>query len=297
MSSRKDAFLQRIELLMDRKLVDIDQGAIDSARIVDLPDIAASEPPPPPIQSALDIIRFALLVNSINHQFWDVADGQFERYSHQGKVGAIAMMAGVGALLSEAGSFDALEKRGPLLPADIARCFGPIPDPAGRAQALNESIGPKGKAAAMLLADAWRDEGHWDLSHASAVSTLLPAGFEDSFLKKSQLCLWMAQGMMASRGFEPPSVELTCFADYQIPKVLRGMGVLLYGKRIAAKVDAGCVMEQDSPEEIAIRAATVIACEKLSAALGISAPQLDFWLWTQRNEHSAPFHRVRTRRY
>jgi hypothetical protein len=233
MSSRKDAFLQRIELLMDRKLVDIDQGAIDSARIVDLPDIAASEPPPPPIQSALDIIRFALLVNSINHQFWDVADGQFERYSHQGKVGAIAMMAGVGALLSEAGSFDALEKRGPLLPADIARCFGPIPDPAGRAQALNESIGPKGKAAAMLLADAWRDEGHWDLSHASAVS----------------------------------------------------------------KVDAGCVMEQDSPEEIAIRAATVIACEKLSAALGISAPQLDFWLWTQRNEHSAPFHRVRTRRY
>lgn len=298
MSNHKDDFLRRAAKLMKPQLVLIDNDAIASMAVGELPDAGGQAPLfPTEAQSPLDIIRFALLLNSINHQFWDIVDGQFQRYSHQGKVGAIAMIDGLRSLVSAAGSLAALEGAGPLSPADVERFFGAIPDPAGRARALNEALGPKGRAAATLLLDATVDEGVWGIAHAQAISTLLPLGFEDPFLKKSQLCLWISKGMLLAAGHRPPRADLTCFADYQVPKVLRSMGVLVYGKRLAAKVDAGCLLAQDGPEETAIRSSTIIACERLAASLGTSAPQLDLWLWLRRNDHPQLFHRVKTRRY
>jgi hypothetical protein len=148
-----------------------------------------------------------------------------------------------------------------------------------------------------LLADSAHGGEAWGIEHARAIALMLPSGYEDPFLKKAQLCMWMAKGMLEAGGMAAPEVDSTAFADYQIPKVLRGLGVLGYGEELAAKVDAGLVLEESGPMEVAIRAATVVACEKISQSKSISAPALDFWLWSRRNEFAEPFHRVRTMRY
>ena len=291
---RKDDFVKKIERMMDASLVWIDEQAIEALDLGALPEggIGAGEPAPKEAATELDVIRFALAANAINHQFWDVVDGKFERYRHGQDVGAMAMMSGMRRMLEEAGSFDALEARLPLKVQDIERWFGPMPDPAGRAQALGEALGRKGKAAAMLLSDASRDGEAWGIDHAGAIASLLPSGYEDPLLKKAQLCLWMAKGMLEAR-----QVVVTCFADYQVPKVLRGLGILKYADPVASRVDSGNLIAQDDPIEVAIRAATVVACERVAKAKGVSPHELDYLLWTKRNDFPQPFHRVRTRRY
>lgn len=294
---RKADFVKKIERMMDESLVSINDQAISGLEMGAAGLSAPGDPPPAGVDSELDILRFAIAINSINHQFWDVVDGSFERYQNNGLVGALAMVQGVAALVGEAGSFGVLEKRLPLTARDIEQCFGAIPNPDARAVALGEALGRKGKAAAMLLRDCAKDGRNWGIEHAQAIATLLPAGYEDPFLKKAQLCLWMAKCMLEQRGVKAPEVDVTCFADYQVPKVLRGLGVLSYGKSLAALVDSGAILQENSPEEIAIRAATVVACERISVAHGVPPERLDFWLWLRRNEFSQPFHRVRTARY
>lgn len=103
--------------------------------------------------------------------------------------------------------------------------------------------------------------------------------------------------MLKAGGIDAPAVELTCFADYQVPKVLRGLGILVYAPKLQAMVDRGELLEQDSPMEVAIRAASIIACEMISKKKNVSSAELDFWLWQRRNDFDGLFHRTLTRRY
>lgn len=293
----KQEFLRRIERMADPERVRIRSDRIRALEIGELPEIGAAEPAPEAARSEMDILRFALMANSINHQFWDIGAEGFERYARNGKVGALAMFEALGEWVEKAGSIGALEAELPLTADRIAELFGGLPDPGERARALGEALGPAGRAAASRMLESLREGKVWGVELAGEISALLPSGFEDPFLKKSQLCLWMAKGMLEARGFGPARTDLTCFADYQIPKVLRGMGVLEYSEALAARVDRGELLESDGPEERAIRAATVSACEEIASEKGISPAQLDFWLWTRRNETSSLFHRSKTRRY
>lgn len=282
---------------MDPAIVAIDSEAIDKLLIPREHANPPREEPPEQTTSARDIIQFALAINSINHQFWDVVDGRFVRYAHQGQVGAMAMMAGLRALLRQSGSMDAIAGKLPIEAEEIERFFGPIPNPEERALALGQALGPRGLAAATMLEESCNGRTNWSIGHAAEIAELLPAGFEDPFLKKAQLALWMAKGFLSSRSLGDPRLDLSCFADYQIPKVLRGLGVLRYNDELGSQVDSGRLLEPDGPCEIAIRAASVIACEEISEKKNIGAPELDFWLWSRRNDFKAPFHLVRTRKY
>ncbi len=90
--------------------------------------------------------------------------------------------------------------------------------------------------------------------------------------------------------------RLTIFADNLVPHVLRCDGVLRYEKRLAAHIDAGRPLRA-GPQEREIRACAVHACELIAARAGVSAHELDNWLWTrgQAPEYKArPRHRCRT---
>lgn len=293
----KAEFLKKVERMANPNLVRVRDDKIEEVEIGDLPDIGLAEPAPPQMRTEEEIIRYALLVNSINHQFWDVSGGEFERYANNGKVGALAMMDGLSRWVESAGSLGAMEADLPVSEDQVKKFFGPIPDPAGRAAALTEALGPQGKAAAQRMAESLAKGATWGVAVAAEISAFLPIGFEDPFLKKSQLCLWMAKGMLEVRGFGPIDTDLTCFADYQIPKVLRGLGILEYEAGLAKKVDDGSLLESCGEEERAIRAATIVACERIAQEKKVSPAQLDFWLWTKRNETPALFHRTKTRRY
>ncbi len=90
--------------------------------------------------------------------------------------------------------------------------------------------------------------------------------------------------------------RLTIFADNLVPHVLRCDGVLVYDERLAAHIDAGRLLRA-GPQEREIRACAVHACDLIADRLGVSAHELDQWLW-HRGQGAAyksrPRHRCRT---
>mmetsp|Transcript_8353 Transcript_8353/g.20542 ORF Transcript_8353/g.20542 Transcript_8353/m.20542 type:complete len:372 (+) Transcript_8353:59-1174(+) len=104
--------------------------------------------------------------------------------------------------------------------------------------------------------------------------------------------------------------KLTTFADYRVPQILRHKGALEYSPCLAAKVDQLEEITKSSSDEISIRAATVLAVEKLVGLLNqkispnaaFSDVTVDWYLWQvgeRMNQEGTmkPFHRIRTHFY
>jgi Potential Queuosine, Q, salvage protein family len=90
--------------------------------------------------------------------------------------------------------------------------------------------------------------------------------------------------------------RLTIFADNLVPHVLRVDGVLRYDERLAARIDAGELLEPGEQER-EIRACALHACELIAARTGSPPRVLDMWLWNrgQAPRYKAiPRHRTRT---
>jgi hypothetical protein len=94
--------------------------------------------------------------------------------------------------------------------------------------------------------------------------------------------------------------ELTAFADYKLPQVLRHAGILTYEAALASKVDRMVHLGPGSPEEVEIRANTVWAVELIKQELkrrgkNLKAFEIDWLLWNlgQREPFRAkPYHRT-----
>jgi hypothetical protein len=90
--------------------------------------------------------------------------------------------------------------------------------------------------------------------------------------------------------------RLTIFADNLVPHVLRVDGVLHYEPELAARIDAGELLEPGGAER-EIRAAAVHACELIAAELKVPPRTLDTWLWNRGQQpryKALPRHRTRT---
>jgi hypothetical protein len=94
---------------------------------------------------------------------------------------------------------------------------------------------------------------------------------------------------------------LTLFADNLVPHVLRIDGVLELDPDLVARIDAGELIEHDSPEEVEIRAVALHAVERLVAAHGrTNATAVDNHLWHRGGGpryKAHPRHRARTTDY
>jgi hypothetical protein len=109
--------------------------------------------------------------------------------------------------------------------------------------------------------------------------------------------------------------ELTTFADYRVPQILRHFDILEYSPALAEIVDSQKELAMGSSDEISIRAATVTAVEDLVTFLNegssgnptnngerFTAVTVDWYLWqVGERMHQAglmkPFHKVRTHFY
>lgn len=124
------------------------------------------------------------------------------------------------------------------------------------------------------------------------------AGREVHFLKRAQICAYDLSLLPENhiRGTE----ELTIFADYKLPQLLRHIGVLRYHPTLTRKVDAYKLISKGSQEEIEIRSATIWVGELLADALGVSPVLVDNALWSMAatiTEPMAPYHRTLTTCY
>ncbi len=128
------------------------------------------------------------------------------------------------------------------------------------------------------------------------------------FYKRAQILvgdIWAAYG----RPSDPTHpycftdiAELTMFADYRVPQILRHMGVLRYSEALAHKVDTKQEIPFGSDEETEIRAATIVAVDLLQKELhkqGLSLLVLEvdwlLWQWGERvKDEIPPHHRTLT---
>jgi hypothetical protein len=96
--------------------------------------------------------------------------------------------------------------------------------------------------------------------------------------------------------------QLTAFADYKLPQVLRALGILSYREDLRERIDALAYLEPGSPEEVEIRAMTIWAVEAtrrrlLESGRTVSSAQIDHWLWQLGQLEPfrrKPYHRCRT---
>ncbi|WP_201363862.1 queuosine 5'-phosphate N-glycosylase/hydrolase [Dictyobacter formicarum] len=126
------------------------------------------------------------------------------------------------------------------------------------------------------------------------------------FLKRAQITVADINGSFHGQGWGnfTKQDQLTIFADYKLPQVLREYNVLEYEVHLAQKVDNKELIQAGSEEEIEIRACTIWACELLRQSLqrqghAMTAAEIDMRLWLlgQRSEEMRPYHRTRTMYY
>jgi len=123
------------------------------------------------------------------------------------------------------------------------------------------------------------------------------------FYKRAQICIADLYGAFGGKswGAFTDMDQLTIFADYKLPQVLRHYGVLEYHPSLAQRIDAQELLEAGSEEEVELRAATVWACELLRRELArhdhsMTAAEIDMRLWLlgQNATGMRPYHRTRT---
>jgi hypothetical protein len=126
---------------------------------------------------------------------------------------------------------------------------------------------------------------------------------EVRFFKRAQICV--ADLAAAFHGTPwgnfQDLAQLTIYADYKLPQVLRHYDVLEYHTTLAKRIDAQILLEHGSEEEVEIRSCTIWACELLRRALELhgytlTVTDIDRHLWFlgQHISDMQPYHRTRT---
>lgn len=132
-------------------------------------------------------------------------------------------------------------------------------------------------------------------------------GQEVRFFKRAQICVADLHSAFGGKhwGALTDMDQLTIFADYKLPQLLRHSGVLEYHPTLAARIDRLELLEMGGEEEVQIRAATVWACELLRQTMNaaghepVTAAAIDqqLWLLSQGTVDMRPYHRTYTMYY
>jgi Queuosine salvage protein len=127
------------------------------------------------------------------------------------------------------------------------------------------------------------------------------------FYKRAQLFASDLHGAFGGKGLGSfcDVEELTAFADYKLPQVLRHVGALIYSQGLAEKVNLMMPLEPGSEEEIEIRANTVWAVELICQEMKrlgkeVHASEIDWVLWNLGQDdrfRAKPYHRTVTTFY
>lgn len=247
-------------------------------------------------------LAFLIALNSLNYMFWSMesVNGKktLSRYVFDGKQGAAGMRAAFDKTWGDSIHPDNFRKE-PITAAGVIAHFGNIPDPESRATLLSEVFaGDRLEQVSLELVQRITGNRAISADDAEMLRKAFPRAFGDPYLKRAQLAIFWMAGFFAECGIVVDTTDVTAFADYQVPRALRALGILEYSDELASKVDSLSLLDAGSVEERAIRGATVVACEALAMAKGATAAEIDNFLWTNRNVAGAtPFHLTFTENY
>jgi len=231
-------------------------------------------------------LRYLLVLDTVNFSFWGGAGGGYWQLAER--------------LRDAFTSGDALSEPAELAAMTAERLrglAGDLPMLAERAEALRQLgahgfeglVRPTAVETARTLAE--RLPSYADVARY--------AGRPVPLLKRAQIVPADLHG--AGVADFPDLAALTCFPDYKLPQVLRHFGAFEYSAGLARRVDGWEELQAGEPAEVEIRAATVVAVERLREALAERGRELleievDWLLWdlSQGLYPVRPYHRTRT---
>ena len=123
----------------------------------------------------------------------------------------------------------------------------------------------------------------------------IPGYGNDLFLKRA--ILFFMQLNRRADLFADEVATLPIPADYQVPKMLRHFECIEYDFPIATLISNGRLVPEGSRMECEIRAASIVACKKLAYLADCNCSDVDWYLWSKRNECDDPFHLTVTINY
>ncbi|MBI1364138.1 MAG: hypothetical protein GC134_09150 [Proteobacteria bacterium] len=255
----------------------------------------------------MDVAWFFWAQSSLNYCYWYHDDkGALQHWVYKGKKGS----SGLVVLMQE------LYETTPLFGADTAAIrtymgnlaasdMWDLPLPDARFDQLNTVFNHVGPATfKRIFAKAKQADGSWHMSAdlAKELADAYAPSFTDAgFLKRAQLALGMTGANFIARG-QKVTFDLTAYADYRVPQVLRHLGIIGYSAALSDTVDSQQTLHHQSVEELSIRAATIVACARLAKLTGLTDAHIDAWLFIQtRNAafeaDAKPFHLTVTEAY
>lgn len=262
-------------------------------------------------------LHYVLLLDALNFCFW-VDPGQIRwEVDYQGQTfnGYKALSVALRRALEEGVTLTKAETLAELSSeqlAHILRGKGQIPMLEQRLEHANQ--------VGRSLLDLWQGEFARAVTSCQGSALALTAliardfpcfhdvshfqGRDIPLYKRAQITVVDIAGSLNFQGYGEFSDldQLTAFADYKIPQVLRALGIMEYSQDLAERVDRQQLMPPGSAEEVEIRAAMVWAVELIRRAMAdlgrpLMAYELDWFFWnlgqTQLPEEK-PYHRVRT---
>lgn len=125
--------------------------------------------------------------------------------------------------------------------------------------------------------------------------SLFPGYAEDILLKRASLFFIELYRRMG--WFKDSIYLLPVPADYQIPRVLNHLRCINYSLDLTSKINKGELLSKGSLEECEIRAATIIACKRISELAGCKMCDVDTFLYSQSKDVKSPFHLTITTDY
>jgi hypothetical protein len=233
-------------------------------------------------------IAFLVALNTINFMFWDVEetdDGRrLKRYAFDGKEGAMGMRAAFDRFWKDTSNGLAYVE-GNLTAEDVTRYFGDIPDPSGRAENLNDVL--KNKRVVFFAQQLYRKilgTRAVDADDALEMSRIFPQAYRDPFFKREQLALAMVAGFLGECGIIVDTSGLTMFADYQVPRSLRAMELLVFSPELVAMIESLTLLPEGPGPEYAICSAVILIGRAMAEHFGVPEAVLDNFLWQYRKQ-------------
>jgi hypothetical protein len=260
------------------------------------------------------IIEFFGVVNSINFCFTDfLTNNKFdvEYPEGSGKIwrGAFAMTAAMRRALDD--GINILDPRilYQLTSNDVKHIFRHVSTPIPMLKERFINLQNVGKVLSYWCGSftrIFREADYKLFSNGDGIVEKLAVFFESyrdvsryrgrfiEFYKRAQLFPLVYHGRaLSSNGALQPIRDPENFgpiADYEVPKVLRALGILIYEQQLAEMVDRVVVLPKNSNKEIEIRAQTVNAMAKLLEAINkirvsnglnlITMVELDYAIWS-----------------
>ncbi|MBI1215918.1 MAG: hypothetical protein GC185_08890 [Alphaproteobacteria bacterium] len=133
-----------------------------------------------------------------------------------------------------------------------------------------------------LVKEAWQEDAqayNFDFTFVNEMADLFPQSFAaDEFRKKAILAVLMTAAHADTRGVSV-TTDAPVAADYVLPQVLEGLGVLKLSPALREKLTAREGFDESDATVRDIRAATITACDALAKASGAKPQEIDSHLW------------------